>query len=185
LNPNGSGLKILGPEFRGFAENDLIHVDGRGEIHEWIGEGLRRSMLNFLEGRGLGMDVREWFDDHTPRPRLSAGWASRALERRDVQDDARTERRVVWLGRPPTFELSRRSVTLHLPGQQITVKTNTEQADWLNHVLKASAVGKDRDGEYPSWRDVTSAFPGTAAALTSFMRQPSWKRIRAAGLVLV
>ncbi|HKO30514.1 MAG TPA: radical SAM protein, partial [Nitrospiraceae bacterium] len=53
LQPSAHGLRILGPEFQGFAENDLQHEDRRGTTPEWLGEGLRRSMLNFIEGRGL------------------------------------------------------------------------------------------------------------------------------------
>jgi radical SAM superfamily enzyme YgiQ (UPF0313 family) len=185
LNPKASGLKILGPEFRGFAENDLIHLDRRGETAEWVGEGLRRSMLNFLEGRGLDMDVRRWFDHHTPRPRVSAAWTTRALAKRRALDDARAERRAVWLGLPPVFEFRRRCVKLYVSGHRIGLTMTSEEANWLNGVLQASAVAKDRDGIYPFWRDVKKAFPGTADDMTSFMQQPSWKRIRAAGLLLV
>lgn len=62
---------------------------------------------------------------------------------------------------------------------------SSEEADWLNGVLQASAVAKVRDGNYPSWRDVRKAFPGTTDELTSFTQQPSWRRIRAAGLLMV
>ncbi len=187
LNPKSNGLKILGPKFQGFAENDLIHIDRHGETPEWIGEGLRRSMLNFLEGRGLVMDVRQWFDHPTPRPHVSAGWTSRALERRQGRDDARTERRLVWLGPPPVFEPRPRCVKLYIRGrdQQIALSVPSEGAGWVHDVLQASAVAKERDGSYPSWRDVTRAFPGTAADLSRFMQHPSWKRIRSAGLLLV
>ena len=187
LNPKSSGLKILGPKFQGFAENDLVHLDRHGETPEWIGEGLRRSMLNFLEGRGLDMDVRQWFDHPTPRPRVSTAWTSRALERPHGRDDVRSERRLVWLGRPPVFEFRTRCAKLYIPGGQheIALSVPSEGAGWVNDVLQASAVTKDRDGRYPSWRDVTRAFPGTAADLSRFMQHPSWKRIRSAGLLLV
>ena len=187
LNPESSGLKILGPKFQGFAENDLIHLDRRGETPDWIGEGLRRSMLNFLEGRGLAMDVRQWFDHPTPRPRVSPGWTSRVLERRQGRDDARTERRLVWLGRPPVFEVRPRCAKLYIPGRQheIALSVPPERAGWVKDVLQASSVAKERNGRYPSWRDVTRAFPGTAAELSRFMQHPSWKRIRSAGLLLV
>ena len=185
LHPKASGLKILGPEFQGFAENDLVHLDRRGETPAWIGEGLRRSILNFLEGRGLDMDVRGWFDHHTPRPRVPAAWTSRALAIRHARDNAGAERRVVWLGPCPVFDVRGRFVKVYVSGQKTTLRMSSEEAGWLNDVLQASVVTKDHGGSYPSWRDVTKTFPGTAAELTSFMQQPSWKRIRAAGLLLV
>ncbi len=50
----------------------LLHEDQRGKTPEWLGEGLRRSILNYLEGRGLALDVRQWFDHSVPRPRVSS-----------------------------------------------------------------------------------------------------------------
>ena len=95
LNPKSNGLCILGPQFGGFAENDLVHRDRIGKTPEWLGEGLRRSMLNFLEGRGLAMDVRRWFDHEVPRPRVSPTWVRTLLRVRTIQDDPATERRFV------------------------------------------------------------------------------------------
>lgn len=71
LQPAAHGLRILGPEFQGFAENDLQHEDRRSKTPEWLGEGLRRSMLNYLEGNGLTLDVRQWFDHSVPKPLVS------------------------------------------------------------------------------------------------------------------
>ncbi|HSB44422.1 MAG TPA: radical SAM protein, partial [Nitrospira sp.] len=68
LQPARHGIRILGPAFEGFAENDLTHEDRFGQTPNWLGEGLRRSMLNFLEGRGLTLDVRQWFDCPAPKP---------------------------------------------------------------------------------------------------------------------
>ena len=45
----------------------------------WLGEGLRRSMLNYLEGRGLTMDVRQWFDHQVPEPNVSGTWVRSLL----------------------------------------------------------------------------------------------------------
>jgi len=187
MSPKANGLNILGPEFAGFAENDLIHLDSRGQTPEWLGEGLRRSMLNFLEGRGLAMDIRRWFDHPTPRPRVSSAWTRRVLQQRRPQDDARAERRCVWMGHPPIVESRGARTKLHLPGaeHEITITMPPAQAGWLTELLQDSGLGRDRGGTYPLWRDVRRAFPGTAAAFTAFMQQPSWRKIRAAGLLLV
>ena len=39
LKPAAHGLRILGPKFQGFAENDLLHQDRCGETPEWLGKG--------------------------------------------------------------------------------------------------------------------------------------------------
>jgi radical SAM superfamily enzyme YgiQ (UPF0313 family) len=186
-NPKKSGLRILGPDFQGFAENDLVFVDRRGHTPEWIGEGLRRSMLNFLEGRGLAMDVREWFDHPTPRPRVASGWTRRALKKGPGPDDAQTERRCVWMGRRPIIEARGKRAKLYISGceTEVTMTLPSAQADWLKDVLIESGLGKERRGSYPSWREARLAFPGKAADFSLFVQQPSWRKIRAAGLLLV
>ena len=57
--------------------------DQRGKTPEWLGEGLRRSMLNYLEGSGLTLDVRQWFDHSVPRPRVSSTWVRRLLKEKN------------------------------------------------------------------------------------------------------
>jgi len=187
LDPKANGLRILGPDFQGFAENDLIHLDRRGQTPEWIGEGLRRSMLNFLEGRGLSMDVREWFDYRTPRPRVSSKWAHRTLQKRRLDDDATAERHCVWIGEPPVVESHGKRARLHVPGggKETAVTLPSAHAMWLSGLLQEGRLRSERGGTYPSWREVRRAFPGSTAEFTSFVKQPSWKRIRAAGLLLV
>jgi hypothetical protein len=186
LNPRANGLRILGPDFQGFAENDLIHLDRHGQTPEWVGEGLRRSMLNFLEGRGLSMDVRAWFDHRTPRPRLSSQWAKRALRKRPLDDPAR-ERHCVWIGGPPVVESQGKRVRLHIDADEgpLALSLPSAQAMWLSDLLHESRLTREREGKYPSWRELRRGFPGTSGECTSLMHHESWKKIRAAGLLLV
>jgi hypothetical protein len=59
------------------------------------------------------------------------------------------------------------------------------QALWLRDVLTDARLAKERSGAYPSWRDMREAFPGTAADAALFLQQPSWRKVRGAGLLLV
>jgi hypothetical protein len=187
LDPKTHGIRIIGPAFAGFAENDLLHEDPTGPTPEWIGEGLRRSMLNFLEGRGLAMDVRSWFDHPTPKPGVSSTWITRALKAHHGIDDANVERRCVWIGKPAVVDLRDGHVRLSLQGRQraLTVALPSRQATWLSDLLNEALSQRSRYASYPSWRDARQAFPGRHAELASFIRNPSWERIRAAGLLLV
>lgn len=72
LNPKKYGIKIIGPTFQGFADNDLFHEDPQGTDHEKFSEGLKTSLYNFMNGAGLDWDVREWFPFKTPASTLSS-----------------------------------------------------------------------------------------------------------------
>ena len=187
LNPKTHGLRILGPEFSGFAENDLVHRDRVGPTPEWLGEGLRRSMLNFLEGRGLRMDVRQWFDQAAPAPRVSSTWVSRILKTRHSTDDPNAERRLVWLGSQPVAERRRTVTTLHIPGQaqEISVTLSSPHALWFQDLLEQSAPRNTRTTSYPLFRDTRATFPDSNTDFAAFLRSSAWKRVRAAGLLLV
>ena len=169
LNPKANGLHILGPPFSGFAENDLVHQDRVGPTPEWLGEGLRRSMLNFLEGRGLRMDVRQWFDHAVPRPLVPSNWVNRILKSRHITDNPKAERRCVWIGGQPKV-----SFTL-LPSH----------AMWLHDLLEQSTPRRQRTTAYPLLREIKTSFPKRKTDFESLLRSPAWKRIRAAGLLLV
>lgn len=187
LNPKSHGLRILGPAFEGFADNDLIHHDRAAETPDWISEGLRRSMLNFLERRGLTLDIRQWFDHSVPKPNVSPTWVRRLLRERQVQDDPLAERRFVWLGGTPVSEMQPRRTRLILPGRisDTAVCFPHAQAQWLEDLIRRATPQRDRPASYPWLRETKAKFPGQAKEFASLLESPRWKRVRAAGLLLV
>jgi hypothetical protein len=187
LRPATHGLRILGPKFQGFAENDLRHEDQHGMTPEWVGEGLRRSMLNFLEGQGLTLDVRQWFDHSVPRPAVSSTWVRRLLKGRIIKDDPQAERRFVWLGGQPVCETVGERTRLILPGHTSdqTVTVTNQQAQWLGGLIQQSTPRSNRSRPYPLLRETKITFPGTVKEFESFVSTTSWKKLRSAGLLLV
>ncbi len=67
LNPKKFDIKITGPKFEGFADNDLFHLDIKGTKHFKFSEGLKTSLYNFMNGAGFDWDTREWFSFKTPQ----------------------------------------------------------------------------------------------------------------------
>jgi hypothetical protein len=187
LKPAAHGLRILGPEFRGFAENDFLHEDQQGKTPEWLGEGLRRSMLNYLEGRGLTLAVRQWFDHSVPKPRVSPTWVRRLLKGQTVEADPRTERRFVWLGGQPICEPVGRRTRLILPGHTSdhAITLADQQAQWLDDLIRRSTPQNNRSKPYPLLRETKTTFPGTTREFETFLNSTSWKKVRSAGLLLV
>jgi len=187
LHPASHGLRILGPEFQGFADNDLIHSDRTGDTPDWIGEGLRRSMLNYLERKGLSLDVRRWFDRSTPKPRVSATWAIRLINNRASHDNPKAERRFVWLGGTPVSETQRQRQRLILPGRlhDTTVLLPRDRADWLGDLLQQATPRRNGSTSYPWLRVAAMKFPGNEREFASFLASTQWRNVRMAGLLLV
>jgi radical SAM superfamily enzyme YgiQ (UPF0313 family) len=186
LDPGAHGLRILGPQFQGFAENDLLHVDHHAHTPAWIGEGLRRSLLNFLERRGLDLDIREWFDHEVPRPRVPSTWLNRLLKKRTMADHSEMERRVVWLGGAVTREPTGKNVTLSLTSSRKNhvITLPEPEARWLEQLLR-DATPRQAGQTYPHAREAGQRFPGTQSTFNTFLATAAWRTIRKAGLVLV
>ncbi|MCC6141941.1 MAG: radical SAM protein [Nitrospira sp.] len=187
LDPKANGLRILGPEFEGFADNDLIHRDRIGKSPAWLGEGLRRSMLNFLEGRGLTLDVRQWFDHEVPTPNVPTNWVRTLLRKRAITDALPLERRLVWLGNRPVLAAHASHITLTLQGRfaDTVIRLPHAQGQWLHHILTQAAPRKHKTTPYPWIRDIQASFPGAPEHFVAFLQSPAWKEARAAGLLLV
>jgi radical SAM superfamily enzyme YgiQ (UPF0313 family) len=174
LAPAAHGIKILGPKFEGFAENDLVYHDRRTMTPDWISEGLRRSTLNFLEGNGLEMDVRGWFDRVVPRPHVTSNWAATVTKSTNLPDDLSLERRLVWIGEESILNASRRSATL-----------SSAQTRWLSMITDRASPVSRKNCPYPLWRDVQASYPDGGRAFQRFLASPMWRNLREKGLLLV
>ena len=53
LNPAEFKVARTGPDFGGFADNDLYHDDPTGADHDLFSESLSKSLFNFMHGVGL------------------------------------------------------------------------------------------------------------------------------------
>ncbi len=95
-DPERFGIRIreagLAPGQKRFARNDLPFEDPTGVDHDWLGDGLRRALYNFMHGVGLDQDVRGWF---TPKKgvKLKPAQVSPDLVRRAIEQGADSSRR--------------------------------------------------------------------------------------------
>jgi hypothetical protein len=65
-NPSAFDIEITGPEFEGFAQNDLYHNDPKGTNHQQYKTGLNLALHNYLNGIGLELSLQDWFDFDIP-----------------------------------------------------------------------------------------------------------------------
>lgn len=191
LAPEAHGIRITGPSFGGFAENDLTHEDRTGRAPAWLGEGLRRALFNYMEGRGLTVDVRRWFDRPVPRPKAPRDWVDRALaEGSREEDDPTAERRFVWVGGEPVIERHHRTRSrLILPNrvEDAEVRLSPGKAEWLATLIRTATPARTKRGEgYPLLRDVRARFPfGGPRAFDAMPHSVAWQKARTVGLLLV
>ena len=61
-DPDAFDIQITGPEFKGFAQNDLTHKDLFGTNHIAYKEGLNLALNNYLNGVGFELPLQDWFE---------------------------------------------------------------------------------------------------------------------------
>ncbi len=66
-----------------FAQNELPFDDPTGVDHDFLGQGLRKALYNYMHGVGLDLDVRSWFSS----PGAGGRRARRKVPAPDVPPD--------------------------------------------------------------------------------------------------
>jgi hypothetical protein len=190
LAPEAHGIRITGPTFGGFAENDLAHDDPFGEAPDWLGAGLRNALSAYKEGEGVTADVRGWFDRPVPRPKVSRNWAGHALSDQSIGESPTAERRFVWAGGVPVVEPDgRRRCRVILPSrtQDVELRLVPDQATWLIDLIHAATPRREKHGNgYPPLGEVRSQYPsGGRRGFDTWIRSPAWRKVKKIGLLLI
>ncbi|WP_447979490.1 B12-binding domain-containing radical SAM protein [Candidatus Nitrospira bockiana] len=188
LDPTAHHIRVTGPAFGGFAENDLTHRDPIGKAPSWLGDGLRAALLAYKEGDGLTLPVERWFRRPVPRATVPRTWAGRWARVRPAEDAPALERRVVWIGGRPVLEGHGRTRRLILPNRTTDLEARVPEstAHWLVQLIESATPRRERHGAgYPSWKELPASYPGPTSRFEAFIKSDGWKQVRAAGLLLV
>ena len=205
LDPLAHGIRITGPAFGGFAENDLTHEDPVGGDTGWLGTGLRTAVFNYMHGIGLDLGVRRWFARPVPRPRVPRDWAAQVLSRTRTENEGACgfrspevlaegrsplQRRVVWIGGEPVVEpcgKDRCRLILPTRTEDAEARLPAERAAWLVGLIREATPTRDKRGEgYPLLKDVRARYPfGGSRGFDAMLRSVTWQKAREAGLLLV
>lgn len=65
-NPEKFNVVRTGPEFEGFANNDLYHDDPQGADHEKFSNGLKKALYNYMHKNGFEFPLQKFFDFRIP-----------------------------------------------------------------------------------------------------------------------
>jgi len=84
-HPEDFGITITGPEFQGFAQNDLYHNDPQGANHPKYTKGLNLALHNYLNNAGFDLSLQEWFKFPVPKTTHSPDLIDRFLTASSVK----------------------------------------------------------------------------------------------------
>ena len=81
--PQDFGITLKPLPAGGFAKNDVEFTDPTGTDHARLGQALDAALYNYMHGLGLDTDVRRWFADRVPKPRVGRRFIEQALQGSD------------------------------------------------------------------------------------------------------
>ncbi len=72
-HPEKYNVVKTGPEFHGFANNDLWHDDPTGCDHAAFSDGLNKALYNYMFDNGFDVPLQQFFDFSVPKPTVKRG----------------------------------------------------------------------------------------------------------------
>jgi hypothetical protein len=98
-NPDQFKISIPNPLPGTFANNDLVYTDPTGCNHELFGEGLSKSLFNFMHGIGFDFPLQDWFNFKIPHTTIPPNFIAKAIKNTNISVSPNAQ--VFWLGKAP------------------------------------------------------------------------------------
>lgn len=188
LHPAEFDVMRLGPDFGGFADNDLDHADPTGADHDRFAEGLRKSLFNFMHGVGLEFPLRDWFDFKIPATSVSPRFIEKSIQR-NPDEPVRSNALVLWLGSLPALTVfeggNGEGAELEFYGRQQDwhLQTSAALGEWLSDILPE--LGAEANEKTPL-QFLEGRFEAAGLGdFEKFTRSETWAQLRANGLLVV
>lgn len=148
LNPQPFGVQAVKNKGT-FANNDVQHIDRIGADHQMFGDGLRKSLFNYMHGVGFDIPLSKWFDFKVPPTTIPPNYIQRALS---APEDVSLplNRQVIWLGNAPEVRcyermkkgkvVSAAELVFHNKKYDLSLKVSRELGKWLSNTMAFISV---------------------------------------------
>lgn len=80
-DPEKYGVIRTGPNFQGFANNDLFHEDPKGANHDLFSDGLKKALYNYMHGIGMDFPLKKFFAFPIPEPLVPRTLIERSIKK--------------------------------------------------------------------------------------------------------
>lgn len=136
-----------------FADNDVEHIDPTGAEHESFSYGLKKSLLNFMQGACLDFPLQKWFDFKVPKTSVATDYIVNCLTEAELSN-SKPNNKVVFLGAIPNMEMITKSkkgtqwqmasIDFFAKKETINIQIQAEQGKWLMEVLPQLHIGSNK-----------------------------------------
>ena len=122
LNPDKFNIKPHQHKFGGFADNDRFYDDLTGADHEIYGDGLRKSLYNFMHGIGTDFPLNSWFDFRIPKTKIKRNLIYNSINKEE-HFERLLNKELIWIGGLPLKRTIKQKGGRHIT--EITINNKT------------------------------------------------------------
>ena len=141
LAPADFQVETIGPEFEGFAKNDLEHNDPVGVTHELFSAGLKKSLFNYMNGVGFDFHLSEWFEHEVPETTVDENYIDFCIS--NVREkEILPNHKIIWRhGLPINHDWIDDQGDLHRTyifeqkNLSLKIDVNEDWQDWLTEIF--------------------------------------------------
>ena len=187
LNPAAYQVTAVGPEFGGFADNDLFHEDDAGCEHELFSEGLRKSLFNYMHGVGFEFPLSDWFTFDTPKPSVRNNYIKQSLSSKSEQKMPAMTSLVLWLGQAPVLDIFEKEniavLSFYDKKKEWGFETTIPLGQWLAQLFAKLIIGAHSPLTFKELKEVYE--DQQKGDIAKFLDSFEWKQLRENGMLLV
>lgn len=192
IDPEAFDVINLSVEKGSFANNDLVHKEKSGAVHDKFSFGLKKSLFNYMHGLCFDFSLQEWFDFKVPKTKIPPDYIYRVLENEPFPV-YKSNQKMVWLGSIPkvtyfvktkkgrTFEKAH--LKFHTKSESIDIETDKAVADWFVTFIKDI---KENRGSVTTYQVMKNSFEEiTAEDFEPFLFSKSAQELKDYALLIL
>jgi radical SAM superfamily enzyme YgiQ (UPF0313 family) len=183
LNPKAFSVKknsLVGS----FANNEIEHEDPTGGDHNLFGEGLRKSLFNYMHGVGFEIPLPEWFESNVPHPKVSLDYISQELEKEDAIT-YKDQKRIIWIGEEPELVEGENEGFSDLifsgKKEDFAMELPAEFAEWVLKFLQQVSYHR----ELNTIREIRKSYQEELGDFEELVDSEVWEILREQGLLIL
>ncbi len=192
LQPKAFDVQRIGPDFGGFADNDLYHEDPTGADHDLFGEGLRKSLFNYMHGVGFEISLAKWFKFKVPVTTIPPNYIQKQITLHE--ETIRKNAFVIWLGNLPSqayFEEKQGKRTVSMTELHFYHKKNDFVLEmpaatgdfWMEILPQIAIAGFEKPFSYQLLQ--TAFEKARLGSFDAFCQTTVWKQLRENGMLIL
>jgi len=145
LNPEAFNVINLSAEMGTFANNDLVHKEQSGAVHDKFSFGLRKSLFNYMHGQCFDFPLQEWFEFKILKTKINPDYIISVLENASFPEFKQNQK-VVWLGSKPFIEFftktkkgksfEKANLMIHSKNDLLEIQLDKEVGVWFEKFIQ-------------------------------------------------